>query len=177
MRFYTTQHRYYCGIDLHTRSLYVCILNQEGEVMVHRNLPPDPVSFLSLIAPYRDDIAVAAECTFTWYWLADLCQREEIPFVLGHALYMKAIHGGKTKNDRIDSSSAQKSPQANAAPDPGRRSVTPTSNGHSPKPPSSSSGPTQRGSSTNNDWRRNTAKPKHSPSSHTDSHEPYITCS
>ena len=26
-----------------------------------------------------------------------------IDFVLGHALYMKAIHGGKAKNDRIDS--------------------------------------------------------------------------
>jgi len=103
MQFYTTQHQYYCGIDLHTRSLYVCILNQAGEIMVHRNLPADPDALLSLIGPYRDDIAVAAECTFTWYWLADLCRQEEIPFVLGHALYMKAIHGGKTKNDRIDS--------------------------------------------------------------------------
>ena len=45
---------------------------------------------------------VAVECIFTWYWLADLCAREGIPFVLGHALYMKAIHGGKAKNDRID---------------------------------------------------------------------------
>ncbi len=34
--------------------------------------------------------------------LADLCRAEEIEFVLGHALYMKAIHGGKTKNDRVD---------------------------------------------------------------------------
>jgi transposase len=40
---------------------------------------------------------------FTWYWLADVCAREGIPFVLGHALTMKAIHGGKAKNDRIDS--------------------------------------------------------------------------
>ena len=39
---------------------------------------------------------------FAWYWLADLCEDEGIPFVLGHALYMKAIHGGKTKNDKID---------------------------------------------------------------------------
>jgi len=39
---------------------------------------------------------------FTWYWLADLCAAEGIRFVLGHALYMKAIHGGKAKNDRID---------------------------------------------------------------------------
>ena len=39
---------------------------------------------------------------FTWYWLADLCAQEGIPFVLGHALYMKAIHGGKAKHDKID---------------------------------------------------------------------------
>ena len=30
------------------------------------------------------------------------CRSEKIAFVLGHALYMKAIHGGKAKNDRID---------------------------------------------------------------------------
>ncbi len=40
---------------------------------------------------------------FTWYWLADLCTHEGIPFVLGHALYLKAIHGGKAKHDQIDS--------------------------------------------------------------------------
>ncbi len=39
---------------------------------------------------------------FTWYWLADLCSKEGIAFVLGHALYMKAIHGGKAKNDKMD---------------------------------------------------------------------------
>ena len=54
------------------------------------------------VAPYREDLVVAVECMFTWYWLADLCRRENIHFVLGHALYMKAIHGGKAKNDRID---------------------------------------------------------------------------
>jgi transposase len=63
----------------------------------------DPEAFLRTIAPYRPDIVVAVECMFTWYWLADLCAEEDIPFVLGHALYMKAIHGGKAKNDRIDS--------------------------------------------------------------------------
>jgi len=39
---------------------------------------------------------------FTWYWLADLCAREGIAFVLGHALSMKASHGSKAKNDKID---------------------------------------------------------------------------
>jgi hypothetical protein len=31
-----------------------------------------------------------------------LCQQAGIAFVLGHALYMTAIHGGKAKNDKID---------------------------------------------------------------------------
>jgi transposase len=61
-----------------------------------------PEMFLKAIAPYREDLVVSVECIFTWYWLADLCAREGIPFVLGHALYMKAIHGGKAKNDKID---------------------------------------------------------------------------
>jgi len=38
-----------------------------------------------------------------WYWVADACSDEGIPFVLGHALEMKLIHGSKVKNDRLDS--------------------------------------------------------------------------
>jgi|tagenome__1003787_1003787.scaffolds.fasta_scaffold19415935_2 hypothetical protein len=30
MRFYTRQHAHYCGIDFHARSLYLCILDQQG---------------------------------------------------------------------------------------------------------------------------------------------------
>src|SRR5437764_12866440 len=102
MRFYTKQHKFYCGIDLHARTMYLCILNRDGEILVHRNMPAGPEPFLKAIAPYREDVVVCVECIFTWYWLADLCAREGIPFVLGHALYMKAIHGGKAKNDKID---------------------------------------------------------------------------
>jgi transposase len=103
MKFYTKQHKYYCGIDLHTKNMYVCILDQEGETVFHRNIKTHPDSFLRAIKPFREDIAVSAECMFAWYWLADLCEDEGIPFILGHALYMKAIHGGKSKNDKIDS--------------------------------------------------------------------------
>ena len=103
MRFYTNQHQYYCGIDLHTKMMYVCILDQAGKIIIHRNLPTNPEVFCKLISPYKKNIAVAVECIFTWYWIADLCAREGIAFVLGHALYMKAIHGSKTKNDKIDS--------------------------------------------------------------------------
>src|SRR5262249_47951683 len=102
MRFYTKQHKAYCGIDLHARSMYMCILSQDGEIVLHRNMKTSPEMFLKAIAPYREDLVVCVACIFTWDWLADLCAREGIPFVLGHALSMKAIHGGKAKNDKID---------------------------------------------------------------------------
>lgn len=103
MRFYTYRHKYYCGIDLHARVMYVRISDGEGTVLVHRNLRTDPAAFERTIEPYREDLTVAVECVFVWYWIADLCAQLGITFVLGHALYMKAIHGGKVKNDRIDS--------------------------------------------------------------------------
>ncbi len=103
MRFYTETHKHYCGIDLHAKTMYLCILDAQGTILLHRNIPCDPEKFLHAIAPYRDDLVVAVECMFTLYWLADLCAREGIAFVLGHALYMKAIHGAKAKNDKIDS--------------------------------------------------------------------------
>jgi transposase len=103
MRFYTKQHKFYCEIDLHAKKMYVCIIDQTGQVKVHQNMKTDRKAFLKVISPFREDIVVSVECMFTWYWIADLCTKEKIPFVLGHALYMKAIHGGKAKNDKIDS--------------------------------------------------------------------------
>ena len=67
--------------------MYLCILNQAGAIVLHRNMPADRDSFLKAVDPFRKDIVVAVECIFTWYWLADLCDREGIAFVLGHALY------------------------------------------------------------------------------------------
>src|SRR5918911_1794978 len=101
MRFYTKQYPFYCGIDLHARTMYVCILNHDGEIVVHRNMPTSPEALLKTIAPSRDQSVIAVACIFPWYWLADLCAREGIPFVLGHALDMQALHGGKAQNDKI----------------------------------------------------------------------------
>jgi transposase len=103
MRFYCEQRRFYCGIDLHASKMYVCVLDDQGNVVLHRNMRAEPEPLKRALAPYRASLVVGAECMFSWYWLADWCREEGIEFVLGHALYMKAIHGGKAKNDRIDS--------------------------------------------------------------------------
>jgi len=103
MNFYNNTHPYYCGIDLHARSLYVCIIDQDGNSCVHKEVPADPDKLLQLLKPYIGNIVVGVECMHCWYWVADFCEEIGVDFILGHALYMKAIHGGNAKNDRIDS--------------------------------------------------------------------------
>ncbi len=72
MDFYTEQHKYYCGIDLHARNMYVCIMDQAGKVVIHKNIKTKPDLFKELISPFIEDVVVAVECVFTWYWLAAL---------------------------------------------------------------------------------------------------------
>jgi transposase len=116
MRFYQPQTEFYCGVDLHARTMYLCIVDRQGKKLFHKGGRCDPKWFLRVIQPYRESLTVAAECVSNWYWLADLCGDEKIEFVLGHAQYMKAVHGGKAKNDRIDSEKIARLLQAGLLP-------------------------------------------------------------
>jgi transposase len=104
MKYYTSTTEFNCGIDLHARQMYVCLMDPQGKKLVHTNIRNNDFEFfLKLVAPYKHDLTVCAECMFGWYWLSDACQAAGLTFVLAHALCLKAIHGGKNKNDRIDS--------------------------------------------------------------------------
>ena len=103
MRFYNPSHQFYVGIDLHARQMYLCVIDSDGETRFHRNMPADAQHLNRALKPFGSDVVVGVECVFTWYWVADFCADHDIDFVLGHVLYMKAIHGGKSKYDKIDS--------------------------------------------------------------------------
>jgi hypothetical protein len=74
MRFYSQPHAFYCGVDLHARTMYLCILDSAGAVVLHQNLPSDPKRFLKAIAPFRDGLVVCCGTTstspLTWKALA-----------------------------------------------------------------------------------------------------------
>jgi len=104
MKYHKSTTQYHCGIDLHARQMYVCVMDSQGKKLLHINIKNNDFEFfLKKIAPWRHDMTVCCECLFSWYWLADACEQAGLKFVLAHALYLKAIHGGKNKNDRIDS--------------------------------------------------------------------------
>jgi len=61
MRFYTKQHKFYCGVDLHARALHVCILNQADEKVFHRGVKASPRDFLWTVGRLRDDLVVGPQ--------------------------------------------------------------------------------------------------------------------
>ena len=53
MRVYKTQHAYYCGVDLHARSLFVNVLDDKGCTRLERDLPASPAAFLDAVKTGR----------------------------------------------------------------------------------------------------------------------------
>jgi transposase len=90
--------------DASFRHALTLVMDRQGKKLVHTNVKDNDFAFfLKLVQPYRHSVTVCCECMFGWYWLADACLEAGLSFVLAHALYVRAIHGGKNKNDRIDS--------------------------------------------------------------------------
>ena len=60
MKYYKTTTKYNCGIDLHTRCMYICVMDLDGNILVHRNIKKNDFAFfLKLVEPYRHDLTVA----------------------------------------------------------------------------------------------------------------------
>ena len=69
MKYYTSTTEYNCGIDLHARQMYLCLIDRQGKKLVHTNVKNNDFQFfLKLVAPYQHDLTVCCECMFGWYW-------------------------------------------------------------------------------------------------------------
>ncbi len=102
MKYRTINSEFYCGVDVHPKRSYFYILDHKGNRLVNRNLINNFDDFKQILTPYIPNIVVGCESTYSYYWLADGCHEDKIPFYLGHALYMKAISGNKNKKDKLD---------------------------------------------------------------------------
>ena len=61
-------------------------MDRQGKKPLHTNIKNnDQAFFLKLVAPYRHDLTVCAECMFGWYWLAGACQAAGLHSVPAHA--------------------------------------------------------------------------------------------
>jgi hypothetical protein len=44
--------------------MYVCILDQAGKILVHKNISTSPQVLLQIIEPFLPDVAITVECNF-----------------------------------------------------------------------------------------------------------------
>ena len=102
MKYRTIQSNFYCGVDIHPKKSQLCVLDNNGKRYLNKNIINDFADFKQVLNPFLPNIVVGCESTYSYYWLADGCQKQRIPFYLGHALYMKAITQNKQKNDKLD---------------------------------------------------------------------------
>ena len=40
INFYNGQHAHYCGVDLHKKTMYIYVLNRDGETVFHKTSLP-----------------------------------------------------------------------------------------------------------------------------------------
>ena len=62
MKYYTSTTEFNCGIDLHAHQMYICLVDRQGNKLLHTNIRNNDFAFfLKLIAPYRHDLTVVCE--------------------------------------------------------------------------------------------------------------------
>jgi hypothetical protein len=77
MKFFNSQHQVYCGVDLHAKTLNMCVVDSQGEKRLHKNFQCQDVdTLLEALSPFRGNPVMGCESTFNRYWLADLMHQE-----------------------------------------------------------------------------------------------------
>lgn len=90
------------GIDLHKHALTVSTVDDTGEVVAQRRMRASPLELGRYLERWQGPQRAVVECTGSWYWVADLCREQGVPFHLGHARQIKAIAHAKVKTDSVD---------------------------------------------------------------------------
>lgn len=94
---------YYTGIDLHKFTSYLTTVDSSGNIIKQQNIKNLDHNFVQYFSNIGTEHITTVESTMTWYWLNDLLTSMNIPLILAHAKYVKAIAYAKVKTDKVDS--------------------------------------------------------------------------
>lgn len=94
---------YYTGIDLHKFTSFLTTVDPSGKIVKQENIKNVDYNFIQYFDSIPGKHITTVESTMTWYWLNDLLSTLNIPMVLAHAKYVKAIAYAKVKTDKVDS--------------------------------------------------------------------------
>jgi transposase len=92
----------YVGIDVHRRRSQIAVVDQEGTVLVSRNVTNGVDTVLSVIGSLPAGTPVAFEAAYGWGWLVELLDDYGFAPHLVHPLRCTAIASARLKNDKVD---------------------------------------------------------------------------
>lgn len=95
--------RVYSGIDLHSNSNFVGILDSDGKRIFREKLPNDLNVISAVLAPFRAGLqGVVVESTYNWYWLVDGLMAEGYVVHLANPSAIQQYKGLKHLDDQHD---------------------------------------------------------------------------
>lgn len=94
--------RFYCGIDLGSRSAQLCIIDETERVHVQRSVPCELRVVLGVLERFEPKPEIVVESTFNWYWLVDGLASAGYSVKLAHVLGLAMITAAKVKTDKRD---------------------------------------------------------------------------
>ena len=62
--FITVKTKYVCGIDLHARTMSVCVFDKNGKILFKKSIKCDIGLLMSVLKPYLKSVTVGVESTF-----------------------------------------------------------------------------------------------------------------
>jgi transposase len=94
----------YAGMDLHSRNIYVGVLDHKFKRVFNKRLNNDLSLILATLEPFREELqGIVVESTFNWYWLVDgLMDAGYRELHLANPCAVKQYEGLKYSDDRHD---------------------------------------------------------------------------
>jgi transposase len=90
-------------MDLHSDNVMIGWLDEEDRRLKHQRLPNDLSSILTCLKPKEgQNVQIAVEATYNWYWLVDGLLEAQYPVVLAHPAAMQQYSGLKHADDVSD---------------------------------------------------------------------------
>jgi len=109
--------RFYCGIDLHAKDSYLCVIDRKEKIHLRKKVPNQLPIILHELGQFSPKPSVVLESTLNWYWIVDGLQEAGFKVKLAHIFGLRMITGAKVKTDRRDAFSLAKLLRLDAVPE------------------------------------------------------------
>ncbi len=93
----------YLGVDVHKRSCWVTVLDEDGQEREQRKLGMEPATLLAYFGKIAKPAKLAVEATFNWYYFLNVIEPLGLELHLVHPQKTKAIASARIKHDKLDS--------------------------------------------------------------------------